>query len=230
AGSRRCQRPGFPSSSAGRRRRTSRTPPKNPRNPRITIRMGLVWNHRSNKYPNDPPTRTAATMTNGSSMAMANCRENPLACFCWGVNSSSRLSLWSEGIARQTCERLRIQSRGQSYKQGRAQRHGLRTAYVRGRRLARFLHPGMHYHTEIVVQRRHDIQRPENRQHRMMRFDERLEYKVLPHEARGRRYARKRKHENQQQQRSRGAALVQPVKVVQFIADQPALAHDNHHG
>src|SRR6516162_5181335 len=98
-----------------------------------------------------PPTIIAPTSTNGSSMAIANWCEKLLACFAVGEVPEVVLSSLSKGIARQPRERLRIQPRGKSHKQGDAQSHRLRAAHRRRRRLTGLGQPRVQNHAEIVV-------------------------------------------------------------------------------
>src|SRR5215469_17887350 len=98
-----------------------------------------------------PPTIIAPANTNGNSMAIANCCEKLRACFAAGEVSGVLLSSLSEGIARQPRERLRIQPRRKSHKQGDAKRHGLRAAHRWSGRFAGLGQPGMQNHAEVIV-------------------------------------------------------------------------------
>src|SRR5260221_6634872 len=168
------------------------------------------------------------TKMKGSSMAIAFCCEKFLACFTAGETSGSGLSLDSEGIVSEPGEWLRIQPRGESYKQRRAEGDRLSVGHEGRGRIAGLFQPGVNDDAEIIVDRGNEIERGEDGQHRMMRFDQREEYEVLAHEARRGRYASQRKHEDEEKNGSGRAALVEAVEVVEFVADNPALAeHDN---
>jgi len=54
--------------------------------------------------------------------------------------------------------------------------------------------------------------------------------KYLAHEARRGRNAGERKHEDEEKNRSGGAALVEAVEVVQFVADDAALPEHDDYG
>src|SRR5882724_11670474 len=129
------------------------------------------------------------TKMKGSSMAIAFCCEKFLACFTAGETSGSGLSLDSEGIVSEPGEWLRIQPRGEGYKQGRAECDRLRVGHKRCRGIARLFEPCVNYDPQIVVERGDDAERSENRQHGMMRFDQCEKDKVLAHETRGGRNA-----------------------------------------
>src|ERR1700751_395112 len=109
-----------------------------------------------------PPTTMQPTKMKGSSIAIAFCREKFLASLAAGETSGSGLSLDSEGIVSEPGERLRIQPRGESYKQGRAQGDRLRVGHKRCRRVAGLFEPCVNYDTEIVVDRGDDVERSEN--------------------------------------------------------------------
>src|SRR6266849_5147940 len=143
-----------------------------------------------------PPTTMQPTKMNGSSITIAFCREKLFACFAAGESSGSGLSLDSKGIVSQPGERLRIQPRRQGYKQGRAESDRLGAAQDRCGSIAGLLEPGVNYDAEIVVERRNDIERRENSENGMMRFDECEKDEVLAHEARRWRNACERKHED----------------------------------
>ena len=124
-------------------------------------------------------------------------------------------------------EWLRIQPRGESYKQGRAEGNGLRVGHKRCRRVAGLFEPCMNYDAEIVVEGRNDVEGRENRQHGMMRFDEREEDEVLAHEAGRGRNAREREHEDKEQNGGGGVALVEAVEIVELVADDALLAEND---
>src|SRR5215469_9418547 len=87
----------------------------------------------------------------------------------------------------------------------------------------------MNHHAEIVVESGNNVERSKNRKYRMVCLDERKKDEVLAHETRGGRNAGERKHEDQEQHRGRRTALVEAVEVVEFIADEAALAkYDDH--
>src|ERR1700692_2682708 len=170
------------------------------------------------------------TKMNGSSITIAFCCEKLLACFAAGEVSGSGLSLDSKGIVSEPSERLRIQPRGESYKQRRAESYGLGAAHDWRGGVAGFLQPGVNDDAEIVVERRHDVERGENREHGMMRFDEREKDEVLAHEASRGRNPGEREHEDEEKNGGGGVALVEAVEVVEFVADDAPLAENNHDG
>src|SRR5882762_5135055 len=129
-----------------------------------------------------PPTTMHPTKMKGSSIAIAFCCEKFFPCLAAGGVRWSGLSLDSEGIVSEPGERLRIQPRRQGYKQGRAESDGLGAAHERRGVVTRLFEPSMNDDAEIVVQRGNDIERGENREHGMMRFDEREKNEVLAHE------------------------------------------------
>src|ERR1700687_2644399 len=166
-------------------------------------------------------------MMKGNSMARANCCENPFTWSSAGVSFWSLESLLSEGIARQTCERLRIQPSSQGNKHGDAKRNCLRAAHVGRWSVSRLLQPGVDYDAEIVVERRHDIKSGEDREHGMMRFNESQENKILAYETGGGGNAGQRKHEDEKEKRGGRAALIEAVEVIEVVTDETTLAHDD---
>src|SRR5882672_10333124 len=180
----------------GNRRKMSRIPAKNPTAPNKRVNIILVCSQRSRKYPISPPTMTAATRTKGSSMASANWLEKFFTFPCAGSRGLVLSGLESEGIVREPREGFRIQPGGERDKHRYAERYGLRVGHQRPRRFTGLLKPGMHDDAEVVVQRGNDVQHREDREHGMLRFNEREEDEILAHEARGRRDSRKRKHED----------------------------------
>jgi len=121
-------------------------------------------------------------------------------------------------------EWLRIQPRGEGYKQGGAEGDRLRVGHEWRGRIAGLFQPGVNDYPEIIVDRGNEIERGEDGQHRMMRFDEREKDEVLAHEAPPWRYASQRKHEDEEKNGSGGLRLVEAVEIVEFVADNPALA------
>src|SRR5260221_13804381 len=93
------------------------------------------------------------TKMKGSSMAIAFCCEKFLACFTAGETSGSGLSLDSEGIVSEPGEWLRIQPRGERYKQGRAEGDRLRVGHEWRGRIAGLFEPGGKEGAEIIVDR-----------------------------------------------------------------------------
>src|SRR5208282_5576388 len=83
----------------GRRRRISRNPAKNPSPPKINMKMNLVCNQWSIKYPKPPPITTVATKMIGSSIAMANCALAPVPFWPEEDPESVLLGLLSKIIA-----------------------------------------------------------------------------------------------------------------------------------
>src|SRR6267378_7142658 len=176
-----------------------------------------------------PPPTMHPTKMKGSSIAIAFCCEKFFPCLAAGGVRWSGLSLDSEGIVSEPGERLRIQPRRQGYKQGRAESDGLGVAHERRWGVAGLFEPSVNYDPEIVVERGNDVERCENSQHGMMRFDQRQKNEVLAHEARRGRNASEREHEYEEKESGSGAAMIESVKIVEFIADQAALAeHDNN--
>src|SRR6266566_8557189 len=166
------------------------------------------------------------TSVKGNSRARAGPEAKSFALFFAGADPVSS-GLSSEGILSEPRERLRIQPRSKRDKRSDAERHGLRVAHDGTRRFAGRLEPGVHDDTEIIVERRNDVEHGEDREHGMLCFDERKKNKVLAHEAGGRRNAGKRKHEDQQQKGRRGTALVQAVQILEFFANETLLPqHD----
>src|SRR5580693_6570201 len=102
------------------------------------------------------------TKMNGSSIAVAICCENPLACFSAGEVSGSGLSLDSEGIVSEPSERLRIQPRGEGYKQRRAESDGLGAAHDRRGGVAGLFEPGVNNDAEIIIESGDDVESGEN--------------------------------------------------------------------
>src|SRR5882762_7591859 len=95
--------------------------------------------------------------------------------------------------------------------------------------VAGLFEPSVDDHAEIVVERGNDVERCENSHHGMVRFDQRQKNKILAHEARRGRNAGVREHEDKEKEGGGGAAMIESVKIVEFIADQAALAeHDNN--
>src|SRR5882757_7301313 len=176
-----------------------------------------------------PPTTMHPTKMKGSSIAIAFCREKFFPRLAEGGISGAGLSLDSKGIVSEPRERLRIQPRRQGYKQRRAEDDGLGAAHERRGGVAGLFEPSVDDHAEIVVERGNDIECGENREHGMMRFDEREKNEVLAHETCRGRNAGERKHEDKEKEGGGGAAMIESVKIVEFIADQAALAeHDNN--
>src|SRR5436309_4105622 len=209
----------------------SRTPAAKPRNPRMRENTGSVPNRLSIKYPSPPAITTAATGMNGSSIAKAGSRAKPSDFRGgWGGSLSPGLSGEPKGVARELREGFRIQPRSEGHKYGRRERHGLPRADHRTRRFTWLLHPGVHHDAEIIVERRHDIQSAENGQDRMLCFDQRQEDEIFPHEARRRWNPRQGEHENQQEERRSRTALVEPIEVFQFVADQTLAPEQDDHG
>src|SRR2546427_6948448 len=219
----------FPESFGPNLRTISRIQAAKPKQPKTIISQGLVCSHLSRKYPRSPPTATAPTKVKGTSMAMASWLEL-LCTFCrLGFRDSGLSGLLSEGILGEPRERLRIQPGGEGDKHGDAEGHGLRAGHDRTRSFAGLLEPGVYDDAEVVVQRGNDIQHGEDGEHRMVRFNQRKKNEILAHEAGRRRNARKGKHENEQQNSGSGAAVVEAVQIVEFLADEPFLAnHDDH--
>src|SRR2546422_5104759 len=208
---------------------TSRMPAQKPKPPKTSISQGDVCSQRSINKPMAPPTTIARTKVNGNSRARAGCDAKSADFF--GPEAWEELSpcLLSEGILGEPRERLRIQPGGESDKHGDAEGHGLRAGHDRTRSFAGLLEPGVYDDAEVVVQRGNDIQRGEDGEHRMVRFNQRKKNEILAHEAGRRRNARKGKHENEQQNSGSGAAVVEAVQIVEFLADEPFLAkHDDH--
>src|SRR5260370_42003856 len=81
------------------------------------------------------------TKMKGSSIAIAFCCEKLLACFAAGETSGSGLSLDSKGIVSGPGEWLRIQPRGESYKQGRAEGDTMRVGHRRRGGMGGFFEP-----------------------------------------------------------------------------------------
>src|SRR3979411_1364657 len=98
------------------------------------------------------------TRMNGNSIAIAYCCEALFTCFAAGQISGSGLSWDSEGIGGQSSERLRIQPRGQGYKQGRAESDSLGAAHDRGGSAAGLFEPGVNDDAKVVVERRNDVE------------------------------------------------------------------------
>src|SRR5258708_13878379 len=108
-----------------------------------------------------PPTTMHPTKMKGSSIAIAFCCEKLLAWFRAGETSGSGLSLDSEGIVSEPGEWLRIQPRGESYKQGSAQGDRLRVGHEWRGRIARLFQPCVNDDAEIIVDRGNEIERGE---------------------------------------------------------------------
>src|SRR5882672_12453616 len=144
-----------------------------------------------------PPTKTAPTKLKGNSMAAPSCAE-----IAGGLRNSftsgSGLSLDSEGIVSEPSEWFRIQPRGEGYKQRRAEGDGLRVAHHRRGGFAGFSEPGVNDDAEIVVEGGKNVERGDDGQHGMMRFDEREKDEVLAHETGCGRKAGEREHEDEQ--------------------------------
>src|SRR5260370_4382907 len=176
-----------------------------------------------------PPTTMHPTKMKGSSIAIAFCCEKFFPRLAAGGISGAGLSLDSEGIVSEPGERLRIQPRRQGYKQRRAEGDGLGAAHERRWGVAGLFQPSVDDHAEIVVERGNDIERGENSQHGMVRFDEREEDEVLANEARRGRNAGEREREYEEKESGSRAAMIESVKIVQFVTDDAALAeHDNN--
>src|SRR6202035_1660649 len=170
-----------------------------------------------------PPMQTAPTKLKGNSMAEPSCAE--IAGGLRGpFTSGSGLSLDSEGIVSKPSEWFRIQPCRQGYKQGCAESDGLGAAHDRRGSIARLSEPGVNDDAEIVIHRGDDVERGENGEDGVMRFDEREKDEVLAHEACGGRDASKRKHEDEEKDGGGGAALVEAIEVGEFVADDAALA------
>src|SRR5258708_1459040 len=169
------------------------------------------------------------TKMKGSSIAIAFCREKLFPRLAAGGISGAGLSLDSKGIVSEPGERLRIQPRRQGYKQRRTESDGLGVAHERPWGVAGLFQPSVDDHAEIVVERGNDVERCENSQHGMVRFDQRQKNEILAHEARRGRNAGEREHEYEEKESGSGAAMIESIKIVEFIADQAALAeHDNN--
>src|SRR5258708_38051638 len=104
------------------------------------------------------------TKMKGSSIAIAFCCEKLLACFAAGETSGSGLSLDSEGIVSEPGEWLRIQPRGERYKQGRAESDSLCVGHKWRGRGAGLFEPCVKYAAEIVVERRNNVDGSGSRQ------------------------------------------------------------------
>src|SRR6266852_5857900 len=115
-------------------------------------------------------------------MAIAAWLETSFAFSATGEGESEFSGLLSEGILSEPRERLRIQPRGQRDKHGNAEGHGLRAGHDGTRRFARLLEPGVHHDAEVIVERGDDIKDGEDREHRMVRFDQRKKNEILAHE------------------------------------------------
>src|SRR6267142_2093537 len=156
-----------------------------------------------------PPTTMHPTKMKGSSIAIAFCREKFFPRLAAEGISGAGLSLDSKGIVSEPRERLRIQPRRQGYKQRRTEGDGLGAAHERRGGVAGLFEPSVDDHAEIVVEREKN--------------------EVLAHETWRGRNAGERKHEDKEKEGGGGAAMIEPVKIVEFIADQAALAeHDNN--
>src|SRR5579859_297019 len=177
-----------------------------------------------------PPTTMQPTKMNGSSIAVAICCEKPFACFSAGEISGSGLSLDSEGIVSEPGEWLRIQPRGEGYKQGRAEGDSLGVGHEWHGGVPGLFEPGVNDDAKIVVERGDDVERGKYRKHRMMGFDEREKDEVLAHKASGRRNSGERKHEDEEKNGCCQIALVEAVKIVEFVADDAALAKNDDDG
>src|SRR4029077_1484751 len=128
------------------------------------------------------------TKVKGNSKASAGCDAKSRDFLDAGDSEWLSSCLLSEGIVRELCERLRIQPRGEGDKRRDGEGQGLRVGHDGTRYFARLLQPGVHDDAEIVVERWDDIEHGKNGEHRMVRFDQRKENKILAHEAGGRRY------------------------------------------
>src|SRR5258708_23053114 len=176
-----------------------------------------------------PPTTMHPTKMKGSSIAIAFCREKFFPRLAAGGISGAGLSLDSEGIVSEPGERLRIQPRRQGYKQGRDEKNALGAVDEGRGGEAGLLQQSVDHAVEIVVEPENDIERGENREHGMVRFHQRQKNKILAHEARRGRNAGERKHEDKEKEGGGGATMIESVKIVEFVADQAALAeHDNN--
>src|SRR5260370_32268837 len=121
---------------------------------------------------------------------MAAWLETSFAFSAAGEGDSEFSGLLSEGILGEPRERLRIQPGGERDKHGDAEGHGLRARHGWTRRFARLLEPGVHDNAKVIVKCGHDIKHGKDREHRMVRFDQRKEKEILAHETRRERNAR----------------------------------------
>src|SRR5712692_2811849 len=198
---------------------TSRMPAQKPKPPKTSISQGDVCSQRSRKKPIAPPTTIAPTNVKGNSSARAGC--DAVSADFFGPDDCEEISccLLSEGILGEPREGLRIQPGGEGDKHGDAEGHGLRAGHGGARCFARLLEPSVNDDAEVVVEGGNDVENGEDGEEWMVRFDERKENEILAHEAGGGRDARKGKHEDEQEQCGGGAALVETVQVVEFLAD-----------
>src|SRR5260370_8827729 len=151
-----------------------------------------------------PPTATAATKVNGTSMALCAWFDELWTLWRGGFGAG----LLSEGIVGEPGERLRIQPGGEGDKYGDGESYGLSAGHDRTGRFAGLLEPGVDDDAEVVVERGNDVEDGEDGEHGMVRLDERKENEVLAHEAGGGRDSGEREHEDEKQDGGSGAALV----------------------
>src|SRR5438445_5691183 len=162
-------------------------------------------------------------------MAIAAWLETSFAFSAAGEDESGFSRLLSEGILGEPGERLRIQPGGESDKHGDGEGYRLRAGHDGTGRFPRLLKPSVHDDAEVIVERGNDVKNGKDGEHGVVRFDERKKNEILAHEAGGRRDARERKHEDQEQDCGGRAALVEAVQVVELFANDALLAkHDNH--
>src|SRR5215831_1350601 len=197
----------------------------------MSVNQGFVCSQRSRKYPIAAPTATGPTRVKGNSNASARAELELLSLplFLAGIGDECSSGLLFEGILSEPGERLRIQPGGEGDKYGDAEGDGLRVAHDRTRCFAGRFEPGVDDDAEVVVERRNDVENGEDREHRVMRFDEGKENEIFAHETGGGRNPGERKHKDEQEDGGGGAALVQAVQVFEFFADETFLAqHDDH--
>src|SRR6266567_7131881 len=176
------------------------------------------------------PTAIAPTKVNGNSKASAGMLAASLVFLCLGAFEMLSSCLLSEGILGEPREGLRIQPGGESDKHGDGEGHSLRAGHDGTGRFAGLLEPGVHDDAEVIVERGNDVQNGKDGEHGMVRLDQRKENEILAHEAGGRRDARERKHEDEEQDGRGGAALVETVQVVELFANDALLAKDDDYG
>src|SRR5205085_11184346 len=90
--------------------------------------------------------------------------------------------------------------------------------------------PGVNDNAEVVVERGNDVENGEDREYGMFRFNEREENEILAHEPGRGRNACEGKHEDQEQHGGRGAALIETIEILQFLADETVLPQHDEDG